>query len=163
MNVFVTAMIGALGLLIAFRQWRTAHDKVRLDLFDRRLAIYETFVNAGSMVFYGTAKKGDEPIMDLFQAMGRAQFLFGPELIAHLQQFHDKVLLLNKLQNQWKRAETEEAQAALDDELEKANGQLEAAFEGFEVPFFPYLSLTQKDNEPWPTVGLAKARRLLGR
>lgn len=43
-----TAYIGALlvptvallGLLIAYRQWRTAQSKLKLELFEKRLAIY---------------------------------------------------------------------------------------------------------------------------
>jgi hypothetical protein len=35
------AGIGLLGAVIAFFQWRTAHQKVVLDLFDRRFGIFE--------------------------------------------------------------------------------------------------------------------------
>jgi hypothetical protein len=37
----IIAVIAAgMGGLIAYRQWRTAQDRLKLDLFDRRLAIY---------------------------------------------------------------------------------------------------------------------------
>ena len=34
-------VIGILGFYIAWRQWSTAHHKLRLDLFDRRMSVYE--------------------------------------------------------------------------------------------------------------------------
>jgi hypothetical protein len=37
----VTAIIAALVAVIAWLQWRTAQEKVLLDLFDRRFAVYE--------------------------------------------------------------------------------------------------------------------------
>ncbi len=36
-----TAFIGAIVTFIAFLQWTTARQKVLLDLFDKRFAVYE--------------------------------------------------------------------------------------------------------------------------
>jgi hypothetical protein len=37
----IALIVGGFGGLIAYRQWRTARDRLKLDLFDRRLPIYE--------------------------------------------------------------------------------------------------------------------------
>lgn len=37
----LTPVVALLGLYIALRQWFTARSKLKLDLFDRRLVIYE--------------------------------------------------------------------------------------------------------------------------
>jgi len=37
----VTAFIAAVVAFIAFLQWQTAREKVLLDLFDKRFAVYE--------------------------------------------------------------------------------------------------------------------------
>src|SRR5215510_5912444 len=47
---WILAAVAILGVLIAYFQWRTAHQRVVLDLFDRRLRIFELAGNAcGSM------------------------------------------------------------------------------------------------------------------
>lgn len=46
MTPYLTAFIAAVVALIAFLQWRTAHDKVLLDLFDKRFAAYEDLLIA---------------------------------------------------------------------------------------------------------------------
>jgi hypothetical protein len=37
--LFVALIAAAIASAIQYRQWRTANDKIRLDLFDRRLSI----------------------------------------------------------------------------------------------------------------------------
>lgn len=40
MSIF-TGIIAFLGFVIAYRQWRTAQNKLKLELFERRLQVYE--------------------------------------------------------------------------------------------------------------------------
>jgi hypothetical protein len=42
----LTAFIAALVALITFLQWVTARGKVRLDLFDKRFAVYDELRSA---------------------------------------------------------------------------------------------------------------------
>lgn len=37
----IALIVGLFGGLITYRQWRTAQDRLKLDLFDRRLVIYQ--------------------------------------------------------------------------------------------------------------------------
>ncbi|MFZ0496591.1 MAG: hypothetical protein WBD78_10175 [Methylocella sp.] len=37
----IALIVGLFGGMIAYRQWRTAQDRLKLDLFDRRLVIYQ--------------------------------------------------------------------------------------------------------------------------
>ena len=46
LSALLTPMIAISTSLIAYRQWRTAKNKLKLDLFDRRLAIYNAVCDA---------------------------------------------------------------------------------------------------------------------
>ena len=41
-NILLSVVIGAVAVYIAWQQWKTARQKLRLDLFDRRYAFYES-------------------------------------------------------------------------------------------------------------------------
>jgi len=38
----VAVVVGCVAGYIAWRQWRTAHDRLRFDLYEKRFAVYET-------------------------------------------------------------------------------------------------------------------------
>jgi hypothetical protein len=71
----VAALIAA---FIALRQWLTARDKLRLDLFDRRLDIYRRARDFMAVI----TQKGRPEIGDFFplnEARAMAPFLFGDD------------------------------------------------------------------------------------
>jgi hypothetical protein len=39
-SALLTPLIAIIVVLIAYRQWKTAHNRLKLDLFDKRLAIH---------------------------------------------------------------------------------------------------------------------------
>ena len=41
LTALLTPTVAILGALIAFRQWKLAQNKLKLDLFDRRFKVYE--------------------------------------------------------------------------------------------------------------------------
>lgn len=41
LSALLTPTIAVLAAIIAYRQWRTAQNKLKFDLFDRRLAVYD--------------------------------------------------------------------------------------------------------------------------
>src|SRR5277367_2274675 len=80
-----TAFIALIVAVIAFLQWATARQKVVLDLFDKRFAVYEELRKKIEECF---ARKCVSTLSDLeaFAApAGRAQFLFGPEVVSYLE------------------------------------------------------------------------------
>jgi hypothetical protein len=50
----ITAIVAVVGAFIAYFQWRTAHQRVVLDLFDRRLRVFEDVEAAVKNVFAST-------------------------------------------------------------------------------------------------------------
>jgi hypothetical protein len=78
---YVTAFIAAVVAVIAILQWNTAREKVLLDLFDKRFAVYDELrliVSRGGI--------DQTAIFEFKTAASRAQFLFGPEVQTFLKE-----------------------------------------------------------------------------
>ncbi len=71
--------------VIGYRQWRTAHLRVMLDLFDRRKAVY---LAAKRALVHTRAEANATPEAweELRKAQLEAEFLFGPEIDARLKE-----------------------------------------------------------------------------
>jgi hypothetical protein len=66
--------LAIIGALIAFRQWRTAHNALRLNLFDRRFEIYvEAVTFIGNVLQRGYPEDDDYRV--ILRTRDRAQFL----------------------------------------------------------------------------------------
>ena len=55
-NIVLSVVIGGIAVFIARQQWQTARQKLRLDLFDRRYAFYESLKQ---MIDEAQSNKGD--------------------------------------------------------------------------------------------------------
>ena len=81
----LTLCVLAAGVCIAYLQWRTNHQRVVLDLFDRRLHVFEDFESAVKNVF-STTLVTNETWALLLSAKARARFLFGDDVNNYIQQ-----------------------------------------------------------------------------
>ncbi|WP_105437685.1 hypothetical protein [Neorhizobium sp. T25_13] len=70
---------------IAYRQWRTAHEKVVLDLFEKR---FEVFMGVREIVSRGGKRTllRDQGLPNELLARGR--FLFGRDVVSELEEIH---------------------------------------------------------------------------
>ena len=71
-------ILGGLGAYIAWRQWRTANDKLKLELFDRRLAAYRRLNDAIAPIVR-SAKVTPEDATQFQRAMYDMRYLFDKE------------------------------------------------------------------------------------
>jgi len=80
----MTPVVALIGAGIAYQQWRTARDKLRLDLFDRRLAVHDAVLK-----FLGefSASGVITPALERAYMVGVSghQWLFGPEVHQYLE------------------------------------------------------------------------------
>lgn len=76
----LTPVIAGLGILIGYRQWRTAQDKFRLDLFERRLEVFEVVDRYLLESLRGTEEAFDWSLK-FDEAMMKARWLFEPNLV----------------------------------------------------------------------------------
>jgi len=83
-QALLTPVVAILGIYIAWRQWRTAQNRLKLDFFDRRWAVYEATRNLlGTVTRSGTATH--ENVRDFVVGTGPARWLFDDELADYLE------------------------------------------------------------------------------
>ena len=96
-------MLSLIGAYIAWRQWQTAHYRVKLDLFDRRYAI---FLTARDFIRHLNSRDDttDEELKKLQSASTAATFLFG-------QSVADRLADIEDIASEWQGVKLQRAQA----------------------------------------------------
>ncbi len=83
--------IALLAVVIGYFQWRTAQQKVVLDLFDRRIATYTALRDIVAKVMASSSAATPDNSFKFLEALDRAEFLFGPEVTEHLKKIGEAI------------------------------------------------------------------------
>jgi len=88
-TAYVTALtipvLVALGAFIAYRQWRTAQNKLKLDLFDKRMSVYQAVRDTlGHIASRGSISQ--EQQIKYLSGIQTAKWLFDQELHDYLNE-----------------------------------------------------------------------------
>jgi hypothetical protein len=86
----VVAFIGFLQWRTAREQCRTANNRAVFDLFQRRYEVYQEFRYIVG-VLTGSVPKDSKVWMKAAEAVEKAKFLFGDDVVAYLDQFRDDI------------------------------------------------------------------------
>lgn len=99
LSALLTPIVAILGFYIAYRQWLTAQNKLKLDLFDRRFKIYDATLNLiGSIKKLDKAYQGE--IRQYSIAQQEAKWLLNEEISNYLKEIYDKALEFQTLSNE---------------------------------------------------------------
>jgi hypothetical protein len=74
LSALLTPAIALLAGIIAYRQWRTAHYRLKLDLFDQRLAIHIAVHDVLSSVMT-QGKVGNDQLAKFLAGIGQTRWL----------------------------------------------------------------------------------------
>lgn len=134
----LTPTIAVLGAYIAYRQWRTARNKLKLDLFDRRLAVYDGAVHLiGSIVTSGRMK--DEADWKFLTDTKAAKWLFDESVSDYLEnKLRLKALDLQVLQAELEGLQGKDRSENIRKQAELKNW-LGAQFKVLDEKFAPYI------------------------
>jgi hypothetical protein len=78
-----TPAIAVLAAVIGFMQWRTAHQRSVIDLFEKRFETYNNIrVVISEVLAHGTVPH--QTAIVYLRATDKAQFLFGPDVTMYL-------------------------------------------------------------------------------
>lgn len=93
---WLTVLTAATAVWIAYQQYRTARHKLKLDLFDRRMLIYEAAKNIlQKIVRDATIELND--VMAFGYETRHAEFLFEKELVTYIATMREKAIRLRQL------------------------------------------------------------------
>ena len=147
MQSWVLAVIAAIAALIAYLQWVTAHQKIVLELFDKR---YEAFVNVVRTLMPALAYGGitNNEFSDFVSVVERCRFLFGEDIYSYLIEIKGDLAWLSAFTDDVINQDAERGKL-----IEKKYDILNRIgdFEKTAVPkFMPYIRLDQKMKYFWP-------------
>lgn len=143
----LTLLVAVGVALVGYSQWRTANQRVVLDLFERRLKVFNKIEDVLVLVTRNGAAD-DENYFTFVKAKAEARFLFGKEVDDYLQKILEDVVDLQTYTVDVVRASSSN-QEELFDKRTKAKLQIGNFFTAGHVVFGPYMRLDQKNTPFW--------------
>jgi hypothetical protein len=95
-KIIVGILFSLIGATIALFQVRIGNEKNKLEKFERRFKIYESFLNYLFIVM-ASQRPTDSESLEYFKATTSAKFLFGKKLARFLDEVYKKGTRLNLL------------------------------------------------------------------
>jgi hypothetical protein len=140
-----TPIVAVAAVVIAWQQARINHRKLVLDRYDRRLRIYEEVRKILSIVMRD-ATASTEDLLKFRTSVSEADFLFGPEVMAYIEEIYSHGLDLWKWKSQY-RDYTQQQPAGYDhkqvvEEMHKELRWLTAQFGPAKERFKKYLDVS---------------------
>ena len=89
-----TIVIASFAVTITYRQWRTDHERVLLDLFEKRMTIYEN-VRAVIAEITRNGTADGATVLRFVQATDRIGLLFGIEVLAYSDETRERIVQLD--------------------------------------------------------------------
>ena len=143
----LTLIVAIFGALITYFQWRTAHQRIVLDLFDKRLAAFKEIEKAAKDVVNARLPADMElPFWSFVNAQGNARFLFGPEISAALQEMLKDITAVMAASG---ISQDNPEWSQYNDRKHAALQRLAHFVLNFSPLFVPYLRLDQKMPSVW--------------
>lgn len=142
----LTPLIAAIATYIAWQQWQTNRQKLNLDRYDRRLRVYEEVRKILSIILAST-QPTTEDLLKFRTSVSEADFLFGPEIPAYIDEIYRRGLSLWRW-NQEYRDSTQVPPPGYDhnkvvDEIHKELKWLTEQFEPAKQRFSKYLNISK--------------------
>lgn len=132
---------------IAYRQWRTAHSKIVLDLFEKRLEVYQKVRQAVSVV-NTTGKISREAEVNLLEAINASEFLFGNDVRKYLDEMWTRFLKLNAANSMLKDGPTPEVRRTNAEAQSRLFSDITMFYyEGSDI-FAPYMRMEHRLRPP---------------
>lgn len=94
-KAFLTPLIAIVATYIAWQQWKTNHQKLNLERYDRRLRVYEEVRKILSIIARD-ANVSMDALLYFRTSVSEADFLFGPEIPKYIEKIYKHGLNLGR-------------------------------------------------------------------
>jgi hypothetical protein len=95
LQALLTPVVAGLAVVIAWAQWRVVRRREVMELFERRVAIYEALRKVIGQVI-PTGKVTDKDLHDFVVATDRTRFLFGDDVVKYVDGLYSQLLMYAK-------------------------------------------------------------------
>lgn len=138
----IVALIAAsIAGVIAYRQWKTARNKLKLDLFDKRLTIYNTAFEAIKWMAE-PMPENNIAISNLAVSYAHARWLLDREVADHLRTLFDRSRNLKKgLSHDFSSMNKEQKLVQIHQDFSEARDLVSSELKALDDLFAPYLSI----------------------
>jgi hypothetical protein len=142
LQALATPAIALLAIIIGVMQWRTAHQRAVLDLFDRRMQVCdEIYAAIGEIMREGNVTAS--AIISFDKAVFRIPFLFGADVNLFLQKTRKQMIALRYAEVKTK-SDNDEIRGKAADLAAKHMMDLTEFYGQFAILIGPYLKMHQK-------------------
>ena len=135
------ALIGILQYFTARKQWQTMNNQAVFELFYERYEIYQELRGIADRARTGHADR--EMFLKTAEALEKAQFLFGQDMVAYLKQFAESLSDLECVVSEISRSQGSEVKGHLNEQRRLKN-QMETFFTEGTALFSGYLRFDNK-------------------
>ena len=136
----LTPTVAVLGIFIAYRQWRLAQNKFKLDLFDRRFAVFVAARNFISQILT-TGEVSDLELTKFLFSTREAKWLLSSDLAEYLdKELYEKAVDLQRLGSEIEQLSELERSEAIKAQVEVKKWFI-AQHKVLDDRFSPYLKL----------------------
>jgi hypothetical protein len=137
----VAVIVAGIAGYIAWRQWRTAHDRLSFDLFEKRFAVYEATRNfLIGAILHGQVRSED--YVALYNGISGTEFLFSGETRSYVMNIRDKAYRAQAIRSGLAREPNHPRADKLIDEEETILQFFLEQDDLLESKFKPYLDLS---------------------
>jgi len=145
LQAFLTPAIAVLVAVIGWFQWRTAHQRAVLDLFDKRMEVHDE-ISAVIRKVVQTGKVKDTIAHEFWRASARVDLLFGPEVGKYLRTIYDKLADMAVADHAQEHGTPDERMKAAEKRMDRFSA-IDKFFVDFPKLVRPYVKMHQK--APW--------------
>ncbi len=97
MVAWIAGLIAMLGVLIAYFQWLTAHQRIIMDLFEERVGVINEIEESIRLGLDEESKGRQRAFYRFVMAERRARFLFGEDVLIALKELREAFAAINAL------------------------------------------------------------------